>query len=398
MQKKWGFAILCFSLVAMKCTKEIKPQDIKFQVEFDEETGKIFYPSAILATASFTNEYEKLVEKHAREKEESIDGIKYKITSPEDGAILKIKLKTSAISRETIFQTTMGAKGTRKTFFPRINWNYEKLKCLYQPGNTTFSFVVYINNKEIDHKNIVIRYRSVNEYVFGLIDKDKKYVDLSFLFAGYVNEDHPKIDVFLKEVLEIIKGKIPQDHFNGFIGYQGRTANSVHWQVFAIWYALQKKGVKYSSITDTSNRHGNVYSQNVRFFDQVYNNAQANCVDGSVFLASVLEKIGIHTFLVLVPGHMYLGYYANKNDKRNSMELLETTMIGNYNEETAQLLNAYGYKDYYHSLDVFNAAIKRNLKSWNRNIAKFNNQKNHEYQIFPLHEFRRIINPIPSCK
>jgi hypothetical protein len=69
-----------------------------------------------------------------------------------------------------------------------------------------------------------------------------------------------------------------------------------------------------------------VYSQHVRMIDESLNNAQANCVDGSVLMASALRKIGIEPFLVLVPGHCYIGFYVD--EEQTALLAVETTMIG----------------------------------------------------------------------
>ncbi len=60
--------------------------------------------------------------------------------------------------------------------------------------------------------------------------------------------------------------------------------------------------------------------------DESINNAQANCVDGSVLFASLLRKVGIEPYLVLIPGHCYVAFQADKHGK--NIAALETTLIG----------------------------------------------------------------------
>src|SRR6185503_5020189 len=69
-----------------------------------------------------------------------------------------------------------------------------------------------------------------------------------------------------------------------------------------------------------------VNSQHVRMIDESINNAQANCVDGSVLLASLLRKIGIEPMLVMVPGHCYLAFHLDEEGKE--VAALETTLLG----------------------------------------------------------------------
>jgi hypothetical protein len=64
----------------------------------------------------------------------------------------------------------------------------------------------------------------------------------------------------------------------------------------------------------------------VRLLSSTWNDRVANCLDGSVLIASALERLGIGSFLVLVPGHAFVGFYADKD--RREAEFLETTLLG----------------------------------------------------------------------
>lgn len=43
--------------------------------------------------------------------------------------------------------------------------------------------------------------RSINECLLGYIDEKQKFHDTGIFFAAYVNEDHPMIDIILREAL-----------------------------------------------------------------------------------------------------------------------------------------------------------------------------------------------------
>jgi hypothetical protein len=265
------------------------------------------------------------------------------------------------------------------SFTPTISWKYDALKQSDQPGNVSLNFIVYIDNEEIQRKTVALAYRSINECVYFINDPEAP-LPLYPLFGAYVNEDHPMIDQVLSNVLA-------EGIVSNFKGYQG-DEQEVLFEVFALWYHLQKKGVKYSSITNTSNSSKKVYTQYVRFFDQVYNNVQANCVDGTVFMASVLKKIGINPVLVLEPGHMYLGFFAKKNNQ--SLYVLETTLIGSVN------LNQYSslYDKIINSAANFDYATQVNIDRYNSNIQKMNNPNEYFYWSYDLENLRKVIQPI----
>ena len=146
----------------------------------------------------------------------------------------------------------------------------------------------------------------------------------TFAFAGYVNENHPWIDGLLGEAIQT---KLCE----GFYGYQ-LGAKGVGRQVNAIWTALQKRGIRYSSIASSTVSGDNRF-QHVRFVDETITSSQANCVDGTVALCSIFQKIGLHTGIAIVPGHAYLIVY----DKDNEEPLfgVETTLLAGNNIEDA---------------------------------------------------------------
>src|SRR4029077_17901195 len=115
--------------------------------------------------------------------------------------------------------------------------------------------------------------------------------DVSYVFAGYVNEQHPFVDKVLREALD--RGIV-----DSFTGYQSQDSNEVYRQVYALWDALGERDVRYSNITTSAAENQVISSQHVRLIDESINNAQANCVDGSVLFASLLRKIDIEPVLV----------------------------------------------------------------------------------------------------
>lgn len=374
---------------------------INFTVVGDPDLEQTIYPSVLLGLANLI----------AKSEEDFFD---ISLKNPKANSNLKIVIEASNLNSETIFQTQMVTKGQIYKYSPLIKWNYAILKSLKQPGNVDLTFVCFINDKEIDRKNLRLSYRSVNECVFGYIDSKGVYKDIKWMFAAFVNEDNPKIDELLRDALS--SGIV-----NNFIGYQG-TENDVFKQIYALWFYLQSKSVKYSSITATSNPSLKVFSQYVRFFDEVYNNTQANCADGSIFLSSILKKIGINPLLITVPGHMYLGYYtlADKSKKR----LLETTRVGNVNlaeiyEDTQYVYNLSKYRQYI-SDETYNnyfdgivslnyvkkeisynsllEATNCNIDSYNTNIPNFNDPNNHNYKTYDIEVLRKDIQPIGNKK
>jgi hypothetical protein len=227
-----------------------------------------------------------------------------------------------------------------------------------------------VNGRQIKETVKAVDFRSINEVPFLELSRRNRRdtVDHSYMFAAMVNEDAPFIDsVVLKEAIQ--SGAISR--FSGsrdsvFGGYQdingdGDTKTEVLSQVFALWHVLQSRRIRYSNITTTSNELDAVASQNVRSIEESFRNTQANCVDGSVLFASVMRKIGIDSFLVLIPGHMFIGFYAGA--PRQNPYYLETTMIGNTD------ITALGEKE---RLDVSHSSFIAALAAGEKTFSETN--------------------------
>lgn len=373
--KKITFLLLALSLIFSACQKDdpapevITSSNLNFNVTFDQDFENTIYPSLILGLSSYE-----------MQQEDKFNFLKIEGTVPTDYADLKIEISETPVNSKTTLHQRISGKGTEFEIYPQVNWKFDELKKIDQPGNVTIPFTCYVDGEEIDSKSLRLSYRSVNECIFGM-EKDGELINMGWMFGAYVNENHPLIDPFLQSCLN-------NDIVPAFTGYQDTTTTSVFNQVFAIWYQLQLQKVKYSNITNTGNNSNSIYSQHVRFFDQVYNNTQANCVDGSVFLCSVLQKIGIETFLVLVPGHMYMGFY--QNDIETKVGLLETTMIGSIN------LDDYSteYDKLEASLTSFIQALLIREADFNNSAGKFQDLDNFQYSIYKISELRKAVSPI----
>jgi hypothetical protein len=267
--------------------------------------------------------------------------------------------------------------------FPRISYNYSELEHLIQPGTENVYFRLYKNNKLVQEKMEVIRFHSVNEVPFREISRldGESVLSYSWLFAAYVNEDDPLIDQILKEALQIArieKVGVGGASYN-FSGYQdsngdGDTSVEVRLQVYAIWRLLQERGVKYSNITTTSTGNQAIAAQYVRTLQESFGNSQANCVDGTVLFASVLRKLGISPYLILIPGHMFLGYDLDGEGEQTAF--LETTMLGNVN-----LSDYPNYRRTQVSQDSFLAASTSAFNTWETTKNKIFDDSDIEHQI-----------------
>ncbi|GAB3642927.1 hypothetical protein [Spirosoma arcticum] len=211
---------------------------------------------------------------------------------------------------------------------PVVPFNHTTLASLGQSSTIYVTYTLTIDGQQQAPRTERLRVRSINDCPFAVVEEEKE-TPIDFVFAAYVNEDHPWIEEILQEALR-------KNYVDSFVGSQGGET-VVYEQVLAIWRVLQERGIRYSSIAPTAATSLGVASQHVRLLDESIRYTQANCVDGAVLLASILRKIDINPILVVLPGHMFVGFDLDAEGDQQAY--LETTRMGVDARETEPVNN-----------------------------------------------------------
>jgi hypothetical protein len=350
------------------------------------------FPSFVVATATIrvpdADEDEEEADSLPLGDRQGLLGVE--IESPGDDVEIKVTITSDTILEPSTFTGTLDAEGTTYRIFPRIKYKYGALTRNKQPVPVAVTFRVEVGDEEAEEQTATITLRSVNDCPFTIVDGEQ-VTDVSFVFAAYVNEQHPFVDKVLREALNA--GVV-----DSFSGYQSGHPADVYRQVYALWHALSERDVRYSNITTSAAENKTVHSQHVRLIDESINNAQANCVDGSVLLASLLRKIDIEPMLVFIPGHCYLAFYLDAKQER--LVALETTLIGSTSDTSdAQIPGVKDVVDdewrQQNSWGTFCSAITMGCADFVKNRARFNDKADKNYQLISIAAARRLgILPI----
>ncbi len=155
---------------------------------------------------------------------------------------------------------------------------------------------------------------SKNTFSWGLYDPSGNFIDLSNYIALWVTPNVDSIQTILHEAAEIYP----------IVGYQEVAdtipiSESVYNQVKAIYEVLQRRGILY--VDNITTYEGD---QKIKFPQEVLETKNANCIEGVILFASILEAIGINPLIVLIPGHAFLGWVVEKNS--TTSDFLETTL------------------------------------------------------------------------
>lgn len=228
-----------------------------------------------------------------------------------------------------------------KNFMPKISWNIKELS--KQNISTPVNFILRLTDPVTNNREEIVQkvsLRSINDcltYYDGVSYRN--------MYVAYVNEDHPEIEGILKKAMET---NMISD-VTGYLGFDDDMSKgeyldavkNVDLQIAAIWRVLHDRGFQYSSITNSSTdaTSGVMGAQTVRPFAMAMKTNQANCVDGSVMIASILKRMNFRSFLVLVPRHCFLAYaiddgnpkFKEWRDELNplGMNFIETTAMSN---------------------------------------------------------------------
>jgi len=324
------------------------------------ELGGQLFPSMIISTATLKRDVPIDDDENSTVLGDVMGLIGARVVAPRDKTSVVVEVRSDTVMEPSRIETEMAYAGEEYHVYPKIAWKFDRLLDVRQRMPVNVTIRVSIDGGPASERVETLDLRSINDCPWFIppeptfeeaadpqepdpqepdpqqanpepdttadtaadTDVDTGVdtgTDISFLFAAFVNEDHPIVDQILKEALS---ARI----VDSFLGYQAQDPQIVNQQVYAIWHALHKRGIRYSSITDSAGKNDVVYAQHVRFIDQSIDNQQANCVDGSVLFASLLRKIGLNVQLACVPGHMYVTYALDPEG--TTWVGMETTVLG----------------------------------------------------------------------
>lgn len=312
--------VLSLTMLVGGITYVVMKRPFADDYELVDQLGGNLFPSAILSVATTNTQVIPPMSGEYVGNPKSCVAIKLK--SGHASTVVRIELAETPFYARSVSTFVLPKEHTEYIIYPDILWRYNALRDNEQAEPISVVANVEVDGKDLGQKVRTFSVRSINECLLGfnkqLPDGRTRYVSTRLFYAAYVNEENPLIDKVLREALNtrIVRR---------FLGYQS-TPEMVDKQVYALWYVLQKRNFKYSSVSYSSLSSNVVYAQRVRTFEDALNSSQINCVDGSVLFASLLRAINITPVLVQMPGHMFVGYYTDSAKK--NLTFLETTMIG----------------------------------------------------------------------
>ena len=228
-----------------------------------------------------------------------------------------LRIETPGLFEPAIVETDLD-QGATLELRPRLDWDIAYLRALKAPSRQVLRITLERSGMATETRDIEVRVHPLDDALY-YVREGKDRIDLGWVFAAYVNPEDPVVEDIVARARE----------FDADFDRSSDDTEANVRKALAIWAALMRHGLSYAAGDPALSRGPTLYSQRVRLLADVWRDRRANCLDGSVLIASVLERIGIPAFIVLVPGHAFVGYHpdGNRADSEH-VELLETTVLG----------------------------------------------------------------------
>lgn len=163
------------------------------------------------------------------------------------------------------------------------------------------------------------------------------------LLASFVRPNHPEIAKLSREAATV-RGKLAGEA--SFHAFQMPESSKAEWQqvaqavdasVTAIYEALRGRRIAYSEPPPgwDYTREG----QRIRDHGDVARGGLGTCMDTTVLAAAVMEHVGLHPVLVLIPGHIFIGYWRRDPAKSGQKDGTGNVVVPEWYPRSAVIMD-----------------------------------------------------------
>lgn len=198
--------------------------------------------------------------------------------------------------------------------------------------NLNLHYLIKIDGSVVTENSTEVKFVARDVLFWGYIDSNNKFVDTSMLIAGWVTPN-------TQEIRQLLKDASYYHPNEGLYGYQLNDGTDVELrdyardQVKAIYNSLKYNyEINYVN-TPVSFTPKNIVAQRINLPSETLLRGIANCIDSTVLFASALEAIGLHPYIVILPGHSLLAWSIDKNRKK--LDFLDVTYVKDVNFDDA---------------------------------------------------------------
>jgi len=135
------------------------------------------------------------------------------------------------------------------------------------------------------------------------------------LLASFARPNHPEVAVLAREAAEQLGMATGDSSFFAFqIDDPAKAEARVEATITAIYDALRARRISYSEPPPQWDY--STEGQRIRDHGDVARGGLATCMDSTVLTAAIIEHVGLFPVLVLIPGHIFVGYWRRNPSER----------------------------------------------------------------------------------
>ena len=134
------------------------------------------------------------------------------------------------------FTATLAHAGVEYQLRPPLDWDVTRLRSITAPRATRLAFALTRDGADAGAREVAISLRPLDEALYFVRDGGDS-VDLSWIFAAYVDERDPVVDRVLAAALA--SGIVAR-----FDAYAAADTDSVYRQAWAVWHALAARDIR----------------------------------------------------------------------------------------------------------------------------------------------------------
>lgn len=152
------------------------------------------FPSFIVSTATMRLPQEDDAADDPHRLGEALGFVGVSVEGVPADSRLRVEAKPNAVMEASVFEGRAAAGAGEYEVYPKINYKYDALLDWRQPMPLNISMEVFVDGRSLGTQSKTVTVRSINDCPFVVVAEDKngeEDLDLSWMFAAYVNEDHP---------------------------------------------------------------------------------------------------------------------------------------------------------------------------------------------------------------
>ncbi len=224
---------------------------------------------------------------------------------------LRLVVETDGLAAPSVVTVPRGGAFVAR---PLLRWDAGTLRGLATARRQSLRVRLEDGGVVLAEQVVSVRVHPLHEALYYVRDGEAS-VDLGWAFAAWVDPHDRVVDELV--ALAARESDVP-------LSAAGDRDTRLA-QVRALWRALERRGIRYANEGAAISQGPVIFSQRVRLLSDTWDGRVANCLDGSVLIASALERLDIPASIILVPGHAFIGFQAEEGAR--GMEFLETTLL-----------------------------------------------------------------------